>query len=100
FFARLFMMTSAAVLAFPVEERLKKEQAQTSNKHKYKVNRTNTLAIVKYHLHVMVVKGMVVPCLKAIDSILLKTKEIIRPARRFPRKHLKKKPPNSNYKHL
>lgn len=100
FFAKLFMMTTAAVLAFPVEEKIKTEEGKSKYKHAYKLNRTNTLAAIKDNFSTIIFKKMIRPCLKAIDEILRRTTEIIRPGRSFPRKKIKKKPPSSNYKHL
>jgi len=100
FFAKIFMMTTAAVLAFPIEEKIKREQLTSDRKHSYKVNRTNSVAAIKDNFWALIWKKMIRPGLKAIDDILTKTTEIIRPGRSNPRKKIKKKPPSSNYKHL
>ncbi|WP_315824452.1 IS4 family transposase [Paraflavitalea speifideaquila] len=47
FYAKVFMMSMMAVLAFPLEEKLKQEQAQGRRKHPHKINRTNALAMVR-----------------------------------------------------
>jgi hypothetical protein len=104
FFAKLFMMTTTAVLAFPVEEKLKQEQQQeqqkSTRKHDRKVNRTNALALVKEIAVKVFIQGIIRPAMQALDKILKATTEIIRPNRKFPRKKLKKKPPSMNYKQL
>jgi len=101
FYAKIFMMTTTAVLAFPVEERIKKEiKKHGSRKHPYKVNRTNALAIVREIGIGVFIKRLVSKALKAVDAILQKTTEIVRPNRRNPRKKIKKKPPSTNYKQL
>ncbi|MDB5247624.1 MAG: hypothetical protein JWQ40_2018 [Segetibacter sp.] len=41
FFEKIFTMTTAAVLAFPVDEKNKKEFQTNTRKHPNKVNRTN-----------------------------------------------------------
>ncbi|HOZ98302.1 MAG TPA: IS4 family transposase [Niabella sp.] len=100
FFAKVFMMSLAAVLSFPIEERIRKEQSQTKHKNKQKINRTNALAFIKYNMIELILKQKIRKGLSALDKILSKTKEIVRPGRTNPRKKIKKKPPSSNYKHL
>jgi hypothetical protein len=100
FFAKVFMMTTAAVLAFPIEEKLKQEQKADSRKHAHKINRTNALSLVKEISVKVFIKKIIRPALEALDKILRSTTEIIRPNRKFPRKKVKKKPPFMNYKQL
>lgn len=100
FFAKVFMMTTAAVLAFPVEEQIKKEQAQSERQHGHKVNRTNALSMVREIIARVFIGKIIIPAIKAFDTVLKSTTEIIRPGRKFPRKKIKKKPPSMNYKQL
>lgn len=107
FFSKIFLMTTTAVLAFPVEEQLRKEQQKEQNKktgrkrkHPRKINHTNALSMVKEIALKVLVQRMVRPALNALDSILKKTTEIVRPNRKFQRKKIKKKPPSMNYKQL
>lgn len=100
FFAKIFMMTTMAVLAFPIEEKLKQEQLQSNRKHPHKINRTNALSMVKEITSSLLITKIIRPALEALDKILKRTTEIIRPNRTFPRKKLKKKPPSMNYKQL
>jgi hypothetical protein len=100
FYAKVFMMTTMAVLAFPLEEKLKQERTQASRKHSHKINRTNALAMVKEITHKLFIAKMIRPALAAFDKILRATTEIVRPNRKVPRKKLKKKPPSMNYKQL
>ena len=100
FFAKIFMMTTTAVLAFPIEEKIRQEQQQNRRKHFYKINRTNALSLVKEINSKIFIEKMIRPALNAFDKILQKTKEIIRPNRKFPRNKIKKKPPSMNYKQL
>lgn len=100
FFAKIFMMTTTAVLAFPVEEKIKQECEAGSRKHPHKVNRTNALSMVKEIAYSIFVRKIILPALDAFDKILQATTEIVRPNRKFPRKKIKKKPPSMNYKHL
>jgi hypothetical protein len=92
------MMTTTAVLAFPVEERIKNECG--ARKHPCKINRTNALSMVKEMAAKIFIGKIVHKALKAFDQILIATIELIRPDRKFPRKKIKKKPPSMNYKQL
>ena len=94
------MMTTTAVLAFPVEQRIKQECQNSSRKHPFKINRTNALSMVKEIVAKLFLHKIIQPALIALDKILKATIEIIRPNRKFPRKKLKKKPPSMNYKQL
>lgn len=104
-YAKAFMMTTMAVLAFPIEERIKKEQEQSQQgsklrKHRYKINRTNALSLVREVCSKLFITKMVTAALITFDNILKATTEIIRPNRKFPRKKLRKRPPYMNYKQL
>ncbi|MBA4139800.1 MAG: IS4 family transposase [Segetibacter sp.] len=100
FFAKIFTMTTTAVLAFPVDEKLKKEVETNSRKHPNKVNRTNALSMFKEIIVKVFIEKIISPAIEAFDKILEATTEIIRPGRKFERKKLKKKPPSMNYKQL
>lgn len=100
FFAKLFTMTTTAVMLWPIDEKLKSEWEQDGRKHQHKVNKTNALAMVTEIMPQVVFKKMIRPALKALDRILLATTEIIRPKRKFKRKKITKKPPSMNYKQL
>lgn len=100
FHAKIFMMTTMAVLAFPIEEKLKKEQEQTTRQHPYKINRTNALSMTKEICFGLFIKKVTKKALEAIDKILTSTVEIVRPHRSNPRKKRTKQPPSMNYKQL
>lgn len=100
FFAKVFMMTFAAIMSFPIEERIRKEFKQPQYKRNHKINRTNALAFIKDNSITLLLKQKIKSGLVALDKILSKTTEIIRPGRTNPRKKIKKKPPSSNYRHL
>jgi hypothetical protein len=100
FFAKVFMMTTTAVLAFPVEEKIKQEEQTSRRKHHQKINRTNALSMVREIISKIVIGKMIRPAIDAIDKILKSTTEIIRPNRKFQRNKIKKKPPSMNYKQL
>ncbi len=100
FFAKIFMMSFAAIMSFPVEERIRKEVSTPLYKRDHKINRTNALAFIKDNSIALLLKQKIKKGLAALDKILSKTTEVIRPGRTNPRKKIKKKPPSSNYKHL
>ena len=100
FFAKVFMMTTTAVLAFPVEERIKREVEDSQRKYDNKINRTNALSMFREIASPVFIKKIIKPALLAFDDILKATTEIIRPNRKVPRKKIKKKPPSMNYKQL
>jgi Transposase DDE domain len=99
FHAKVFAMNLCAVLAFPVEEQLRKE-GKGERKHERKVNRTSALALISESVVAIFIKGMAKKAVKAFDKIIYKTTEIIRPGRKNPRKHRKKPPSAMNYKRL
>jgi hypothetical protein len=100
FFAKVFMMTTTAVLAFPVDEKIKQDVKTSGRKHANKINRTNALSMVKEIISKVLIGKMIRPALEALDKILKSTTEMVRPNRKFPRNKIKKKPPNMNYKQL
>jgi hypothetical protein len=102
FHAKVFMMTLCAVLAFPIEEQVKKEHLQEKNKHPKKINRTAALSLTGHLAIGLLLKQKVNEAINAFDKIVLKTTEIIRPNRKFPRKKKSKPQPlyNQIYKRL
>lgn len=100
FFAKLFMMSMTAALAFPVEEKLLEEQQKQTRKYPYKINKTNALAFTREIVQNLFIKKIIKPALAAMDKILKATVELVRPKRKNPRNKIKKKPPSMNYKQL
>lgn len=101
FYAKVFIMTTTAVLAFPIEEQLRKEQeTEKTTKHAYKVNRTNALSMVKESAPQMFIHKAISGALQAFDKVARATVEIVRPGRKEARKKSQKKPPSMNYKQL
>ena len=88
FFAKIFMMITTAVLAFPVEEKIKQECQNSSRKYRFKINRTKTLSMVKEIALKIFLHKIIQPALIALDKILKLTTEKIRPNRKFSRKKL------------
>lgn len=100
FYAKLFLMSLTAALAFPIEEKLLEEQQNSERKHFYKINKTNALAFTKEIAHNLFINGVIKPAIKAMDKVLKATVEMVRPNRKNPRNKIKKKPPSMNYKQL
>ena len=101
FYAKVFIATTTAVLAFPIDERLKKEQEQEKRtKHFYKINRTNALSFTKESAPQIFIRKIITGALQAFDNFMRKTVEIVRPGRKNERKKSHKKPPSMNYKQL
>lgn len=100
FYAKLFMMSLTAALAFPIEEKLLEEQQNSEREHSYKINKTNALAFTKEIVHNLFIQGVVKPAINAMDKVLRATVEMVRPNRKNPRNKIKKKPPSMNYKQL
>jgi hypothetical protein len=102
FHAKVFMMTLCAVLAFPIEERVRKEHLEQSNKQPKKINRTAALSLTGNLMIGLFVKQKAQQAIEAFDNIITKTTEIIRPNRKFRRNKKSKPQPlyNQNYKRL
>lgn len=101
FYASIFTMNLCAILAHPVQEKLKQEdECNVTRKRKRKVNKTNAIAYLKNSLVVLFIKKKTEIFLKFFDDMLFKTTEIIRPNRKFKRKHKPKKPKSMNCKDL
>jgi hypothetical protein len=100
FYAGIFMMTTAAVMAFPVAEEVKKLEPTVNRKHPQQINRVNALSMISETVIDLLNRKKVKSALNAFDNILRVTTEIVRPNRKVVRKKLKKKPPSMNYKRL
>lgn len=101
FFAKVFIMSLCANLAFPIEEKVRKEYEQDKRfTYEQKINRTNALSMTQDICITLFMKNMVEKALQAFDNIVEKTKELIRPNRKNPRKHHPKRLYHMNYKRL
>lgn len=85
-----FMMTLSAMLAFPIDEKLRAENQNSDRKYANKVNRTNALVMTKEVVSSFFIKKIIQPAIMAMDKILESTTEIIRPNRTYPGKKLQK----------
>ena len=86
FFAKIFMMNMCAIMSFPIEEKVREENKSNKTKHASQLNKTNILATLKESWLALWLKKKTKQVLIAFDEILLKTKEIVRPHRKFLRK--------------
>lgn len=98
FMARVFMMTMCAVFSFPLENKLRREANDSRRKHPRKINRTTAFAFVKDGWIALWLKQKTTAFFQALDHLLEKTADIVRPNRRFPRKRIRKIPPTMTYK--
>lgn len=88
-------------MAFPIEEKVKKESKEDKGtKHNNKINRTSALAMLKNISIGLFLKSMQHQAIEAFDNIVMRTVEIVRLGRKFPRKKLPKRPYHMNYKPL
>lgn len=101
FYAKIFMMSLCAVMAFPIEEKVRKESKEDKvTKHNNKINRTSALAKLQNISIGLFLKSMQHQAIEAFDNIVMRTVEIVRLGRKFPRKKLPKRPYHMNYKPL
>lgn len=101
FFAKVFIMSLCANLAFPIEEKIKKEYEQENGlKYQQKINRTNALSMTRDICIGLFLKNIIKKAIKAFDKIIENTREIIRPNRTNERKLHKKRLYHMNYKRL
>jgi len=98
FYAGIFSMNLCAMMSFPIEQKVREESKEAELKNTKMVNRTNAFSLVRESMVGVFLKKKVKGFLKAVDDILQKTTEAIRPNRTFPRKHKQKKPKSMNYK--
>jgi hypothetical protein len=102
FYARVFAMSYSAVLAFPIEQKVRNEynNSRNKNKHSQKINRTSALSMFRNISVGLLLKNKVADAIFAFDLIVCKTREIIRPDRNVERKKRPKKLHYMNYKSL
>jgi hypothetical protein len=100
FYAKIFMMTMCAILSFPIEQKVREQNKAARTKHAKKINRTNVLGSCRNGWVTLWLKAKTKKLLMAFDRILEKSTDIVRPGRKFERKHKQKYPPAMNYKQL
>lgn len=100
FYAKVFMMTMCAILSFPIEQKVREETKTGAAGHVKKINRTNAVAACRNGWAALWLKAKTKQLLMAFDKMLEKSTDIVRPGRKFERKHKHKSPPAMNYKQL
>jgi hypothetical protein len=101
FQAKIFSMTLCAIYAHPIEEKVREEfKADENRKYDQKINRTSALSMLQSLFVPIFLKKKYKKAIEAFDDIVYKTREIIRPNRKYPRNHKPKKLYNMVYKRL
>jgi len=102
FHAKVLMMTLCATLAFPIEQKVREEfrKEKTNNKNDQKINRTYALATTRDSLIQIMIKGLHKATLEITDALIEKTREVIRPNRKYERNKKPKRQHHINYKPL
>lgn len=101
FHAKIFILTMCAAYAHPIEEKVVAEyQADNQRKYAQKINRTNALASFMDMAIPIFLKRKLEEGLKAFDELIYKTREIVRPNRKVPRKKKPKRFYHMNTKPL
>lgn len=100
YYAKVLMMTLCAVISYPIAEKVKEEcqKEKTGNKHDQQINKTFALGATKTNLIKLFFNRTINKVIEGIDLVIQKTKEIIRPNRKFERKHKQKRLHHVNYK--
>ena len=84
------MMSLSAVLAFTIEEKIKKEFQEGGTKHP-QINRNCALSFLMGIRVGILLKKLVKKAIAAFDSIVSQTREIVRQTRKVERKKRPKK---------
>jgi Transposase DDE domain len=98
FFSKIFMMTLTASLAYPVEQKVRREFAMSQNKHVKTINKTHAVGQLQDSMIGIFLKNKLMEGLRNFSIMIYKTTEIVRPGRKNPRKHRTNKPPSQSYK--
>jgi hypothetical protein len=101
FYAKVFLMSLCALYAHPIDEKVREEyRADENRKDDQQINRTNALSMTQEILISVFLKQQFVKAFHAFDTIVEKTREIIRPGRSVERNKKPKKLYSMNYKKL
>lgn len=100
FYAKIFMMNLCATLSYPIEVKVRNEyqKEKTKNKYDQQINRTAAIAETKDNLVNLLIKRNYKKTIDIMDFLIEKSREIVRPNRKVPIKHLPKKRHHTNYK--
>jgi len=101
FHAKIFLMSLCAIYAHPIDEKVREEyKADEQRKYNQQINRTNALSMTQNILIPILLKQQFEKAMQAFDSVVEKTREVIRPRRSNERKKKPKKLYSMNYKRL
>ncbi len=102
FFAKIFMMNMCSIMSFPIAQKIKSENQSGKTKHPQQLNKTSIVSTLKESWIALWLKRKTDQVLHAFDIILLKTKEVVRPNRRFARKKYRypDRKPSPPYKNI
>ena len=100
FYAAILAMNMCAILGFPIEEKVREEFKQGKTGHEKSTNKTNIIALITDSIVGIFIKNKVKTFLQSFDKTILKTTELVRRNRSFPRNHKQKKPKSMNYKQM
>jgi len=100
FYAKVFMMTLCATLSYPIDEKVREEyeKEKTGNKYDQQINHTFALSQTRDNLVVLFIKQIRQLTIDAMDFLIEKTREVVRPNRKNPRSKKAKKLHHINYK--
>ena len=100
FYAKVFITTLLAAYKHPIEEKVKEEYKQTTErKYSQKINSTFALSALREALFGIFIKKKINQMLDFFDKIITQTREIIRPNRTNPRPKKPKRHYYTSYKH-
>lgn len=99
FYAKIFLLTMCAAYAHPIEEKVRQEfKADQNRKYDQKINKTHAIATLMDMVVPIFIRKRTNEAIKAFDSLLYNTREIVRPNRSNPRPKRPKRPYSQNYK--
>ena len=99
FHAKIFMLSMCSAMAFPIEERVRKEYyADLKSQHPQKINRTHAITTFMDMVIPAFLKNKIKSAIESFDNIIYKTRELIRFGRSFERKNRTKRLYHMNYK--
>jgi len=102
FHAKVLMMTMCATLSFPIEKKVREEyaQAKSGNKYDQQLNKADALAETRNNLiQVFLFKGKQ-KVIDVLDKVIVSSRCIIRPGRKFERLKKPSRRKSLNYKRL
>jgi dsRNA-specific ribonuclease len=101
FFAKILVMSLCAINSFPIEEKVRSENTiDKARKHPQKTNRTSAISMTHEFIFGAIIRKQFQKAIEAFDTLVEKTREIVRPGRKHERKHRSKRPYHMNYKPL